>query len=286
METSENKGITVLSLCDGISCGRLALKRAGVQVKQYIRAEIEPNANKIAESHFPGDINLGNVLNINIRKTKQGSLKIESTNHTIEVDKIDLVIFGSECQSFSLQGKQLGFVSVSGQVMLHCINICKQSGCDYFLAENVKMKPVFRDAISEMIGVKPVLLNSIDFGGVQSRGRLYWTNIPVAEQSEFKQPKNVSDIIEGEGHPMTCRKGKNGAPRTIHRTSHFGCATRSYFKGIRADGRPAIGTVESGLFDDHYPGQIRQLTPEEFEAIQSIPKCILQDCLRQKDMRL
>lgn len=41
-------GITVLSLCDGISCGRLALERAGIPVKKYYASEIKKIAIKVS----------------------------------------------------------------------------------------------------------------------------------------------------------------------------------------------------------------------------------------------
>lgn len=34
------KELTVLSLFDGIACGRVALERAGIPVKRYIASEI------------------------------------------------------------------------------------------------------------------------------------------------------------------------------------------------------------------------------------------------------
>lgn len=42
------KELTVLSLFDGIACGRVAFERAGIPVKRYIASEIEPNAIKVA----------------------------------------------------------------------------------------------------------------------------------------------------------------------------------------------------------------------------------------------
>lgn len=268
-----DKGINVLSLCDGISCGKLALERAGIKIKRYIRAEIDKNANFVSYKNNPGVLNIGDVLKVRVHTDESRSTIFYEGNDCVAVldSPIDLVIFGSECQSFSLQGEQLGFTSLSGQVMLECIRIYKESKAPFFLCENVRMKPIYKEAISELIGVKPYALNSVNFGGIQSRNRLYWTNIPLLDKSELMEPKNIQDVIIGEGFPMTCRKGKNGNPRSINRMPHFGCATKSYWKGIRADGRPAIGTVEQGWFDDHYPNNIRQLTPVEFERLQSLP---------------
>lgn len=42
-----------MSLFDGISCGMLALKRAGIPVKRYVAYEIEKNAIKISQKNYP-----------------------------------------------------------------------------------------------------------------------------------------------------------------------------------------------------------------------------------------
>lgn len=45
--------LKVLSLFDGISCGRLALERAGIPVERYVAYEIEHNAIKISRKNWP-----------------------------------------------------------------------------------------------------------------------------------------------------------------------------------------------------------------------------------------
>ena len=51
----------VLSLFDGISCGRLALERADIPVERYVAYEIEPNAIKVSQKNYPNIIQLGDV---------------------------------------------------------------------------------------------------------------------------------------------------------------------------------------------------------------------------------
>ena len=53
--------MTVLSLFDGISCGQIALERAGVKVDRYYASEIEPNAIKVTQHNFPDTIQVGDV---------------------------------------------------------------------------------------------------------------------------------------------------------------------------------------------------------------------------------
>jgi len=42
-------GINVLSLFDGISCGRIALNRAGVKYDNYLASEIDTDAIKVTQ---------------------------------------------------------------------------------------------------------------------------------------------------------------------------------------------------------------------------------------------
>lgn len=49
----KERKMKVLSLFDGISCGMVALERAGIPVEKYVAYEIEPNAIKISEKNYP-----------------------------------------------------------------------------------------------------------------------------------------------------------------------------------------------------------------------------------------
>lgn len=69
-----SKGLTVLSLFDGISCGRLALQRAGIPVEKYFACEIKPDAIKVAMDNFPDTIQLGDVRNVNFAEVVGGGV--------------------------------------------------------------------------------------------------------------------------------------------------------------------------------------------------------------------
>lgn len=56
--------MNVLSLFDGISCGRVALERAGIKIDNYYASEIDKNAIKIAQKNYPDTIQLGDVVNV------------------------------------------------------------------------------------------------------------------------------------------------------------------------------------------------------------------------------
>ena len=122
--------IKVLSLFDGISAGRLALERAGIQVSSYYKAEIDKFANKVSETHYMYDLNFGDVSNWR--------------EWDIDWSSIDLLIGGSPCQGFSFAGKQLAFDDPRSSlffVYVEILNHIKSLNPNVkFLLENVKMK--------------------------------------------------------------------------------------------------------------------------------------------------
>lgn len=171
--------MNVLSLFDGISCGQVALQRVGIKVDRYYASEIEPNAIKVTQHNFPDTIQLGDVRNI-----KADNLP-----------KIDLLIGGSPCQSFSIVGDGTGFNGKSG-LFYEYLRILKEVKPTYFLLENVKMKKEWRDEITKELNVIPILINS-NLVSAQDRERLYWTNIPNISQPE---DRNIFlyDVVEQE----------------------------------------------------------------------------------------
>ena len=165
--------MTVLSLFDGISCGQLALKMAGIPVDRYYASEIEPNAIKVTQHNFPDTIQLGDVRNIK----------------AANLPKIDLLIGGSPCQTFSQAGERTGFDGKSG-LFYEFLRLLKEVNPTYFLLENVKMKKDWQDEISKELGVEPVLIDS-NLVSAQDRKRLYWTNISGdGWLGEITQPTN------------------------------------------------------------------------------------------------
>ncbi len=97
--------IKVLSLFDGMRCGRLALQRAGIPVNKYYASEVDKYAIQVATANWPDDVNLGDV-------TKWREWDIDWST-------IDLLIGGSPCQGFSAAGKQGGTkATIHGQTVV------------------------------------------------------------------------------------------------------------------------------------------------------------------------
>lgn len=105
----QNKGITILSLFDGISCGKLALERAGIKVDKYYTSEIDQFAMQVSKNNYPDIIQLGDVT--------------AWKDWNIDWSKIDLLIGGSPCQGFSFAGKQLNFNDDRSKLFFEYVDI-------------------------------------------------------------------------------------------------------------------------------------------------------------------
>ena len=196
------KPINVFSLFDGMSCGQLALKKAGVPIGIYHASEIDKWAIKVTKKNFPFTIQMGDI-------TKLEDARLEVIRKHIG---IDLVMGGSPCQGFSFAGKNLNFEDPRSKLFFDFVRVLKILKPKYFLLENVRMKKESQDIISEYLGVEPIAINS-NLVSAQNRHRLYWTNIP------FDMPKDkgiiLADILE------------DGV--TDREKSH--CLDANYFKG-------------------------------------------------------
>ena len=189
--------MNVLSLFDGMSCGRIALERAGIKVDNYFASEIDKYAIKVSEANYPDIIRLGDV-------TGWRSWKLP---------KIDLLIGGSPCQGFSFAGKQLNFEDPRSKLFFEFYDIGRYFKPKKVLLENVKMKQEYQDVISKYIGVDPMKINSA-LVSAQNRERLYWFNWDV-EQPEDKGIL-LKDVLEfGTNIVYQRARGKNpGGVRT------------------------------------------------------------------------
>ena len=66
----------ILSLFDGISCGMIALERAGIKVDKYVAYEIDQNAIKVSKSNYPEIEQKGDVRNADFKQYKGFDLLI------------------------------------------------------------------------------------------------------------------------------------------------------------------------------------------------------------------
>ena len=179
--------MNVLSLFDGISCGQLALERANIKVDSYYASEINQNCIQLTQRHFPNTIQLGDVCKIddNVLKT---------------LPKIDLLIGGSPCQNLSRAGNGMGLKGDESKLFYEYVRVLKwikenNNPNIEFLLENVEMKHLNKEIISNELKTKPILINS-KLVSAQNRPRLYWCNFDV----ELPNDKNIKlkDILIDE----------------------------------------------------------------------------------------
>lgn len=118
--------MNVLSLFDGISCGQLALQRAGIKVNNYFASEIDKYAIQITKKNFPKTIFLGDV----------------NKYDEWDLPQIDLLIGGSPCQDLSVSKKdRQGLKGERSKLFYIYVECLKKYSPKYFLLENVASMP-------------------------------------------------------------------------------------------------------------------------------------------------
>ena len=197
--------MNVLSLFDGISCGRVALERCGFTINKYYASEIDKYAITVAANNYLDTIHIGDVTKVRAE----------------DLEPIDLLIGGSPCQGFSFAGKQLNFEDPRSKLFFEFVRLLKECKPKYFFLENVVMKKEYQDVISSYLGVQPIMLNSA-LVSAQSRKRLYWTNITGYTPPEDKGIL-LRDIVHE--HCLTDRDKSHAIIASIGRTT-----TREYFQ--------------------------------------------------------
>lgn len=162
----------VLSLFDGISCGRVALERAGIPVEEYHAFEIDKYAIQISKKNYPDIVHHGDVFDGDFTKFKG----------------YDLLLGGSPCTYWSIAKKDRETTSdgMGFKLFMEYVRALKESECKYFLYENnFSIHKNIKAEISKYLGVEPIMINSA-LVSAQSRKRCYWTNIPNVRQPEDK----------------------------------------------------------------------------------------------------
>ena len=195
--------IKVLSLFDGISGARQALKELNIDC-EYFSSEIDKYAIQIAKANHPDIKHIGNVKHLRFAPMEGISSMIRMHNFcddTAEdyfdtaIYNIDLMVGGFPCQSFSIAGNRKGLEDDRGQLFFDLLRILDQVKPKYFLFENVaSMSKANQAFISEKLGVEPIMINSA-LVTAQQRKRLYWTNIPDIQQPKDKEIY-LKDIVE------------------------------------------------------------------------------------------
>jgi DNA (cytosine-5)-methyltransferase 3A len=250
----------VISLFDGISCGRVALDRAGIEIEKYVAFEIDKNAIAISKKNYPDIVHCGDV----------------TTADFTAFSDFDLLIGGSPCQSLSIvQSKTRQNLDGKSKLFFEFVRAFEEMKPKYFLFENVaSMKDECKQVISECLGCEPIFIDSADFSA-QSRPRYYWTNIKVNMNYEHSD-KVLKDIMQ-ENVPqkyyysflLTNIDMSKQVCATMEHNNHdmhkrvfnpdFKCHTLTAVCG---------GNQQKKVLDN---GRARKLTPLEYERLQTLP---------------
>jgi DNA-cytosine methyltransferase len=259
----------VLSLFDGISCGMVALERAGIPVDRYVAYEINKKAIEISKNNFPNVQRYGDV----------------TTSTFKDFVGFDCLIGGSPCQSLSSSNVWLkdGEYGVNGEgksrLFWEYVRALLITKPRYFIFENVaSMRNADRDIITKELGVEPIMINSSQFSG-QHRRRYYWTNIPfnlldkryVNTTMQDCLESNVDDKYYLKQGTLNCimrpasggwQSGKMEINKEIARP-----ITASCWKIHRADTDNYVSTE----YKPEERTNVRRLTPLECERLQTLP---------------
>jgi len=259
----------VLSLFDGISCGRVALERVGITFDNFYSSEIDKYAIAISDFHFPDNIKLGNIN--------------DWENWNIDFSSIDLIMAGFPCQPWSYNGKLQGIEDMRGKLIYPLIKILERVKAVNpnvkFIFENVKMKSGFKDFLTELIGVEPTMINS-SLVSAQNRNRLYWTNIDnfeitptdklfIKDIMENVSPQDKHFFYDNEveftgkksGHVVNLDIKTHESSRRVYSTDSK-CPTLTTMQGGHRHPKIFIGNSNSYL--------IRRITPLECERLQTL----------------
>lgn len=261
----------VLSLFDGISCGMVALKRAGIPVERYVAYEIEESAIKVSKYHYPNIEECGDVF------------KADFTQY----EGFDILIGGSPCTHWSIAkagnkgDKGIRETTSSGigwDLFSQYARALKEVKPKWFLYENNEsMSDDIKNEITKSLGVEPIMINSADFSA-QIRKRYYWTNIPVVldyipssdvfADIEYNHDYRAADISKYKdtlkvNSDNTCWKWDASGK------GYYSQQSRARSKTIKMNTVPASGGDKNNIWLGDY--KYRKLHPVEAERLQTLP---------------
>ena len=276
-----------MSLCDGMSCGQIALEREGIKVNKYFAAEIKDIGIKVTKDNYPNTIHIGDVNKITY---KDGVLHTEIGD--FETD-IDIVMFGSPCQTFSIAcktDKRIGLEDdEKSGLFLQCYRILKEINPEYFFMENVaSMKNDDRDFITELMGVKPHKIDA-KLVSPELRNRYYWTNLkPTRELEEknillqdilvdgYTDREKARNLLVSDSRPLTTpakmfhRYYSTGFTTLIFKDEeHYKSCVEEYER--LSGGKRKITAKDLDDYTGHIFDGVRYMNQDELEKCQCVP---------------
>jgi DNA (cytosine-5)-methyltransferase 3A len=263
--------LKVLSLFDGISCGMVALERAGLAVDRYVAYEIDDNAIKVSKNNYPQIEQCGDVITADFSQYKG----------------FDLIIGGSPCTNWSCaknhtaKEKKERYINegIGWELFKQYARAIEEVQPKYFLYENnYRISENIVNAITDILGVEPIMINSA-LVSAQNRRRLYWTNIPNVTQPEDKGLV-IRDIyipdksLEREDLRIaqTAIKTKNYIKYDISNKGYYSQAHRLYYLDGKAPTQARCRTeTKTNILLDEDTYRYKIISPVECERLQTLP---------------
>ena len=251
------------SLFSGIEAATLAFEPLGLQPLWF--AETDLFCCQVLKKHWPKIPNLGDVNKV---------------NSTI-AEKVDLIIGGSPCPSFSLAGKRQGIDDPRGQLTLRYCEIINDMKPKWFIWENVPgvlsshngedFEVILNEMVKSGYSVCWRILDARCFGLPQSRQRLYvvgrlGTKYPTEVLFEQQDSTNIAQKYETrkQVHPTGNRK-LDFLPLCLRgRPCGIVMEFMKFFGCLRANTSVGMNYLWDGK-------GVRKLTPIEYERLQGMP---------------
>lgn len=214
--------MNILSLFDWISCGRLALERAWIQVDKYFASEIDKYAIQIARKNYPDTVHIGSVTNVSYRSWCLKWKNEWCIPTDMYIWTISMIIWWSPCQDLSIAKKDgKGLQWEKSSLFFEYVRLLKEVKPKYFLLENVaSMKKADKEEITRILteiypDTQCYLINSA-LVSAQNRKRLYWTNIQWVEQPEDKGIY-ITDVASTEEKLVIINRHRKIEPFRFHK---------------------------------------------------------------------
>lgn len=260
------RGFKVLAPFNGISCGRVALEKANIQVDRYVSYEIEEDANKVAKANYPNDEYNGDVFEADFKQYKN----------------FDLLMGGSPCTYWSIakagDNRETTSSGFGWELFMQYVRSFHESEAKWFIYENnASISKEIQAEITKQLKVQPLEINSADFSA-QERKRLYWTNIPVELLTE--KSNVVFDDIEYEHDYRTIDFNKYKDTMRVNQDGniwswdtsgkgYYSQQSRARSKDIKMNTVPASGGDKNNIYLGDC--QYRKIHPIEAERLQTLP---------------
>ena len=181
----------ILSVFDGMACGMLALKDAGIEVERYVAYEIDKSAIQTATHNFPMIEEKGDVFEADFK----------------EYEGFDFLVGGSPCTYWSIaktNGRETSASGIGWELFSQYVRALKEVKPKYFIYENNKsMSKDIRSSICNAFGFEPICINS-SLVSAQNRQRLYWVGVRQEDgtykKANIEQPADrgilLSDVLD------------------------------------------------------------------------------------------